>query len=1210
MDAPPNTPHGIVQAENQDAVDALQRLASAREGLARLYDEQPILSQPDAAGARQLLDALPAFWAAPGSTGAETHRAELGDHLARVMREAATLRRLDGTLREDAASLAMRITATSSAPLPAGIHVRELMFGDASHAGSLIVLDDGSPDLALLFTARGGWEAFDSLDRLLETTRRRLLESVSAAEGAGMDGDAFAEAKARNVVGSRVLDGFIFDTLATRMIEVQGTRIAIAADDYALDSDAPDAATVLGDRIRDELSPKAMVDVDAIEHLREARLLEAAVTTRLANVPVAAREAWYQARDAYNEALTAAALARMGTGIQPPLSLHAYASHELAIRLAALGIDESPETITVEIGRVGALPNALAVIDPLPGSSETRRIPLVDLAAQNLGRFSIETLHAVDEQGQSMAGRLNARTIRDMVRDLDLANRYQTHLEQSLREGPIGTLARKLTLKLQAAHMRMEAAEARLSYFLPDQPRSFIDDREERGFRWVEAALDAPAARRHVYGHEIVASQLTYRQAALDGIVLFASGAPASASRVVMYTPGAPDGLVFREFESRQDAAKKFLYHPAFREYLLDRLPAEFASVSPNGQTRRFAGDRLAHWVLGASTNAAYTLTAEPFGERPISGDFLAADYDATMEKFRRNTQFLARSTAHADHDALLGMLQASFSNTPVKPLSSLVADIPASLSRMMQASWRFYDHVKAGDTGEAVIAFTEGYVNALNLAVPPLVGGRHIAGALVRSRSAASGVVSTPVRLAPTRVRFEGRYAARHLKKAGRPDDEGIFRYRGDSFVEQDGTYFFVRYDNDYRRWRLAPARGAADTRFTGPMIERQDGRWIYAHGVGLCGGMRRFCERMNRVVLGDDPPAGAAPAAPNAPPAAVAAGPQDRVAALMAPYHDEVNAVLDANPSASAFLRTDGSHLKFVVRRRSALILDPSVHPDIAELSAHQRRVFLHELDTQFPLRAERAEVLGIGGWAQSGGRRVPSRPGSPGPHGDIQSPDISSSTGDPTPAMPAMTTSQQTRWNEALTVARGTPRSAPRSPIGAAGAIEPAVDVLPITELVPPAQWPERLWYFSDRPFAAEFWPGAASEGVTLRNHIGSLGDVAGARTYTYALSALPPEMPIQRLSEVLGTSPVHQLGQRDPLGYALQIDMARIRDARPWRNATGVRRHEFDFDIRRRVLPNGEYQYFLQSLGPVHFPSRYIINAGRRAANPSPLPPLRH
>jgi hypothetical protein len=616
MDVQTTTPHEVTQAEGQRSIEALRRLETTRDALAQLFATQPILIDAGAQGARQLLGTLPGFWAAPETIGGETRSTLLGRYVASVMKEEAVLRGLDGTLGDTATSVAMRVVATQGGALAPDLHARELIFGDTPHAGSLIVVADGSPDLALLFTARGGWEAFDSLDRLLAATRRRLLESVDAADGTGLQNDAFAEAKRRGTVGSRLIAGDVFPALARRMIDVQHERIALATDDYELATDVPDAATDLADRIRYELSTAAMMDIDGIERLREAHLLETVIANRLASVPGDVRTAWYEARDAYNDALATATILRAAAGVQAPLTLHAFASRELAARLATLGVDESPEAITVEIARIKVLPDPLAALDPLPGSTQARRVPLIDLASQNVGRFSLEILHAVDGDGRSMRDHLGHAAIRDMVRQLDLANRYQAYMEQTLRQGPTAALARKLAMHVRAAQMRLEAAEARLAYHLPGEPPSFIDDREERGFRWVEAALDEPAGRRRVGNHAIAVSQLTYRKVPLDNILIFASRASQSAPRLVMYTPGAPDGVTFREFESREDAARRFLYHPAFREYLLDRLPAEFATVPANGATREFAGDRLAHWVLGAPRDAAYTVTAEPFDER------------------------------------------------------------------------------------------------------------------------------------------------------------------------------------------------------------------------------------------------------------------------------------------------------------------------------------------------------------------------------------------------------------------------------------------------------------------------------------------------------------------------------------------------------------------------------------------------------------------
>lgn len=1209
MDVQPTTSLEIVQAENQASIDALRRLASTRDALMRIYEAQPTLTESTASGAQRLLAALPGFWASPDNPGGQARSILLARQLASAMNEEATLRGLDGTLSQDATLLATRITTVGERPLSAGTRVRELMFGGVPHAGSLIVTDDTMPNLALLFTAHGGWEAFDSLERLLEVTRRRLIESVDAEDGVGLEKDEFAEAKVVGTVGSRDIAGPVFEQLANRMIEVQIGRLALEADDYALDIDEPDAAKRLGDRVRYELSSAAMFDIDAIESLREARLLEASVASRLAKVPSEISTAWYEARDTYNDALAATAMLRAATGVQPPLTLHAFASREIAAKLVSLGVSESPEAITVEIARGKILPEPLAFLDPLPGSTKTRRIPLVDFASQNIGRFSLETLHAVDAQGASLGDRLGHAAIRDIVRDLDLANRYQAHVEERLRQGPTGALARKLAMTVQAAQMRLEAAEARLSYYLPGEPHSFIDDRDERGFRWVEAALDGPAKQRHVARHEIVTSQLTYQQMPLDGILIFASRASSSASRMVMYTPGAPDGLTFREFETRQDAAKRFLYHPAFREYLLDRLPAEFAVVSPNGVTRKFAGDRLAHWVLGASGDASYTLTAEPFDERVVRGDMFAAVHDATVEKYRRDTRFLARSTADADSDALLGYVQARF-DPVTRFVQAAAIDAPIGLAQMMQASWRFYDHVKAGDTGEAFVAFTAGYVSALALVTPPFVGGRHLAGAIVRSRTATHGVAATSVQLTPPPIRFEERYAARGLHKQGKANGDGIFRVRGQSYIEQDGTLFSVRHDVDYGHWRLSPAQGAMDARFTGPLIERVDGRWVYAHNVGLRGGMRRLRQRLNRMVVrGNPPPLAAAPDGAAAVAPVVDAGRPIALPAILEPHRIEITAALTDNPSGSVIVRTDGTHLKIGVAPRSAVIVDPYLHPDIAELSAHQRRVFLHELDTRFPLTGERAEVLRVRGWAQDDGRRIPSPPASPGAARDldIQSPSISSSSGDSLPPAPALTPGQQSRWDEALAVARTTSRM-PHGQTGAPAGSGIAESLL-AAEAVPRDEWPSRVWYFSERRFEAEFWPGSNRSGVTLDFDSAWVDAATGVRTYP--VSVLPPETPVSRLSEALGTSPVQQAGQRDPLSYALQIDMVHLREQ--WRQVGPhhvVTGPGAGLELRRRVLPNGEYQYLLQSVRPVRLHAQYIIDVSRRGERPTPLIPTNH
>jgi hypothetical protein len=306
--------------------------------------------------------------------------------------------------------------------------------------------------------------------------------------------------------------------------------------------------------------------------------------------------------------------------------------------------------------------------------------------------------------------------------------------------------------------------------------------------------------------------------------------------------------------------------------------------------------------------------------------------------------------------------------------------------------------------------------------------------------------------------------------------------------------------------------------------------------------------------------------------------------------------------NPSSQVLLRNEGDYVKVVVEPRSAFIIDDGLHPDLAGLSAHQRRAFLHELEARFPLAAERAEVLQVRGWSRNDGRKLPSPPASPGATQDpgIQSPSISSSSGDPLPSAPALAPHQQTRWDESLAAARATPRTATRA--GSSNADELAVESLPAAEVVPRDEWPARAWFFRERPFRQ----GAQSDGVTLREESVWSDPVRDMRSYP--VSIRPPETPTNLLAEALGLSPVQQTGGRDPLGHWLQIDTARLRDMQ--RDVPILIEHDsHGFEMHRRLLPSGEYQYMLTRIGfPMRFRPELISGSGRRIGDRAIVQPL--
>ncbi len=167
----------------------------------------------------------------------------------------------------------------------------------------------------------------------------------------------------------------------------------------------------------------------------------------------------------------------------------------------------------------------------------------------------------------------------------------------------------------------------------------------------MEAVLDAPesAGRRRVENHEIVVGHVVYEGARLKDILVMGVRARGSVYRTVFYTPDAPDGRSFREFDDRQSAAAGFLHDPAFEQYLLDRLPANWSTVGHDGITRRFRvseGTRRAVWALSGQTGEQpYTLTEGRFSDEEIAGNVYDASYDVALGQLGRDSADLARST-------------------------------------------------------------------------------------------------------------------------------------------------------------------------------------------------------------------------------------------------------------------------------------------------------------------------------------------------------------------------------------------------------------------------------------------------------------------------------------------------------------------------------------------------------------------------------------
>lgn len=837
---PPQAPPAHTRTIYQDASDAFDRLVGLQAWLAT--EQAGIPAVPDAVQPGALapyLLALDTYWNSPPTdpSHAASRRTAIAGRLSTAVRDLAVLANHDGNLDADALALVHSLTTTAS--MPAGVNVREVLFGHVAYAGVLIIQDERAAGRALMFSNDHGWESFPRLvDAHAELERRVRLSLVHAPDLPGAARQNLANIGTDPVVDSREIAVAPFENFVDRLIDVQRDKVRQAWFEYSLVDEGDPRARTFADAAFDAVRLDRVFDVEGALAERHAALVQTFNAERLQRVPTNVADDWRAADDRYLSALHSVALRESSPELHPPMDLPTYATDAIGERLRAIGVTRDPTDIQIRIDRVD-MAARLESLQALFEGPAPEYITLVDLAYQSMAAFDPVRLSARASDGTPVAG-LDDAAIRGLVRGLDLSTRYQAYVDSTFRSGSDAAMRRDHATRLQLAHMHVLANEARLSYYLADAPRSFLPDRAERAYGWVKAALDAPVAanRARVEGHDIVVRQMTYLGTPLRDILVFGVRQPDSVSSVVLYTPDAPDGITFREFSSRAEAGRQFFYHPTFREYLLDRLPAEYARVLPNGTTREFAGNRLAQWVLGSNSTSAYTRTQAPFDERELSGDFLTAAYEVDVQLGLRNVQAFTRSAEQANWAWLVDRLGSATTHRIVGDAIKGVVTAPA---RAAQAAWRIYDNVKAGDNAQAFVDFADFYNASLSATLPAYaLSSGSVAHAIVGARFRTAGRLVQARPAVQPAVVFESRFVARNLRKTGKANREGIYTIEGKTYVEHDGTLYRVVHDSDHGTWRLSRPEGPS-TSFSGPAIQRTSvDTWGYRR-VGLRGGTGR---------------------------------------------------------------------------------------------------------------------------------------------------------------------------------------------------------------------------------------------------------------------------------------------------------------------------------------------------------------------------------
>jgi hypothetical protein len=855
---PPQAPPALVSSTQQEAIDALGRLVVLQAWLDAQQKNLPTVpAQPFAEGRDAWLTSLDMFWQqtvedAPGTMPVSRIDA-LANKLASALRDEAVIRRLDGTLDAAAANLAERFARSLGGDLPPGLEARSLRIGTVDYAGAVIVLNRDDPTLVLRFMPDRGWDAFDSLDRLHAQTEVLLRQELARwCELPGVRADDTEQViSADRFVDSQPMRADVFRVMSRRIAAVQREKIEDAWPSTGETETSPrfvdDATSALD--LHDKL------DIFAMLVEREARLAVALNDQRLARVPADVAQGWRNAMEGYRVArLLAASLAHHHVDAAP-LTLAAWSRKELIAALSRRRIEVDPDDVQIEVSGDEGL-----TLPPLgtPSTALPIRVSLAEFALRNTGYYDRRSLR-VATTGLRSGPSLHA--VREMARELNLAPRFEAYLRRQVSD-PQGRRFRNSIMRVQQAGMRLEAANARMARFLRDEAAAFVDDHEERGYRMVEAVLDSPAAatRRTVGDHRIAVHQMIYRGATVSDVLVIGVRDARSSSRVVLYTPGAPDGRHFREFSDRATASREFFYAPAFEEYLLSHLPAEYGESPPNGGSRRFRvseATRRTHWVLAASGDGRGTITEEAFQERLIDGDVRTALFDAEIVRQARDVAWLGRSTSQADTSAVIGIVGSVLRG--LRGPGAVLEDTVGAVGQALRATWRFYDSVRAGDREQAFIDFTEAYTASLGVASWRSVALRGARSRLsLRAGGNALGVVNASVRLPDARQWLDPRYATHAIDLSGtRPDALGVHRLNGRRYIRQQELVFEVRHDPVSGTWRLARPN-ALDAAFPGPALEPTGAAgWRLRTDLGLRGGWvdaAAFPQPRTRGVSGRD--------------------------------------------------------------------------------------------------------------------------------------------------------------------------------------------------------------------------------------------------------------------------------------------------------------------------------------------------------------------
>ncbi|MCM2364536.1 DUF6543 domain-containing protein [Pseudomonas sp. SR18] len=791
------------------------------------------------------------YWSSPiGLTDTRTRKAWLIAQRSEQLRLEAELLKSDGTLSDGAYVLLTKIlrypdnasrqqhlkgyrpSVFSVALKGEGAAPNLLLHGalvltarapggqSASSAPDRELASDASVGTVVLFTPERGLEGFETLAQLDQELHRRLSAETTFEELLMMIAQkhhirgmgTHKQANAQN----QWLYREITDSACAASVEAQCERLR---EDFVTQiehfrgrelfdgiSDLPDSlnrVTDLGDTF----------GLQSIELAREPKRIAGRLKAFLKSASPAEQTAWTSAFTQYQHELARVlewdglpSLQQFGD----KATLLAYANEQLRNALKAEhGLEVDPDHIKVQT-RTPRLPSAVygAGARPVIPDEGPRHLThtrsLTHVALENVGGLDFNFVNfstITDNQGKPYEG-LSASQVKDLVRGLNIGEKYDAFLKDRLLTSPAALAQRDSYATLMQYQVRLDAVEAKIA-------GDFLPNRHDRGFNWVNCALDHPedtSERALVEGHRILVRSLKLRGARVRGVWVF-STASESVGSLVVYMPQAPLGRVFYEFSDRAAFYREVINHSAWHDYLVSRVSRDEQSSVRN---------LLKTPVPGTLVHLA----------RIADNIFLEA-YEIEASAAINSAAAQSTTTQETNIDTVSGVTEVA--------LDVVMAILPIKVTMVIGLARSLYSLVKAIEAakqGDREVA-AHGFVRAFAELVGTVFDG-WMGHAPSRKPSQPWGLNSkmaqrtVPSRLTP----LKGWERQNVFTQA--PVNGGLARH----FLKDAGHWYLVKYDADVHVWRVIDAR----TPFAfhhAPIRRHALGHWeIAAPAIGLKGG------------------------------------------------------------------------------------------------------------------------------------------------------------------------------------------------------------------------------------------------------------------------------------------------------------------------------------------------------------------------------------